>query len=246
MGAVNGERHSLAGANVGDIIEGLLLFDEPMLNRHYHAILRRDQNPERRQLLATLPGMVLRSHQLSRDAAKVWQNVGRGTLDQSFIEKGEHVVLEAYLGLAENELRLIAFMARSAPTNDARAPFDEMAENHREIAEVLRKALRDLTSGTPPAPQHPLRSVQEENAEGDLRGQVEAAIRARRESGRGVRRVVLSHTAQRRLRDQGCFQGEDTTLLGAPVAIDLSWESPAFAIEGYDVVPLEEILAQKP
>lgn len=226
-------------ATIADIVEGLLLFDEPMLNSRYHSLLARDQNATQHHLLQKLPGFAIRSHQLAHAAVQDWMRTAK-PLDDVFIRKGNRVILESFLTLVENQLGLIAFMARSAPTHETRTAFDEMADIHRAMATELRAALNDMTSAFVPE-LHPLRSVQEEGPIGDLRGQVERAIRARLECGSGIRRVILSHTAQRHLRDQGCFREGDTTLLGAPVVIDFSWESPAFAIQGYDVLPLEEV-----
>lgn len=229
---------------VAEIVEGLLLFDEPILSSRFHSVLSRDPDPERLDILRSLPGRVTESQALAREAARLWMEAAGGLQEQRFLERGERFILESYLLLAESQLRLIDFMAGSAPTVKTRSPFDRMAHIHRAICEDLRTVLRDMTSRESMTPGA-LRSVQEEGASGNLRGQVEAAIRARRKAGTGIRRVVLSHVAQRHLRDQGCFRNGEATILGAPVAIDLSWESSAFVVEGYDVVPLEEILAHE-
>ncbi|HVL49739.1 MAG TPA: hypothetical protein VM889_14375 [Candidatus Thermoplasmatota archaeon] len=227
--------------SIRDIVEGLLIFDEPMLNSRYHGILYHDPVPERRDALAALPGLVVRSHRLARRAAEDWARTrGNRALDERFLREGERFILESFLDLAENQLRLIAFMARSAPTLETREPFDEMADLHREICDQLRETLRGLTTEAH-AQKSSARSVQEEDKAGHLRGQVEQAIRSRWASGRGIRRVVLSDVGERHLRDQGCFAEDDTKILGVPVAIDMSWETPVFAIEGYDIVPLEEL-----
>lgn len=227
-------RHSVL---IQDIVEGLLLFDEPMLNSRFHELLVRDRAPWRQQLLEGLPSQVVRSHQHARLAAQEWTYV---SVDAAFIARAERVVLEAFLSLAESQLRLIAFLATSSPTAAPRRSFDEMAKIHRGICRDLRAVLQGLASEVEPSS---VRSVQEEDALGDLRGQLEEALRERVRRG-GVRRVVLSHVAQRHLRDQGLFREGETTVDGTPVAIDLSWEGPAFAIEGFDVVPLEEIYAE--
>lgn len=223
---------------IRDVVDGLLLFDEPMLNSRFHALLVRDMAPWRQRLLAALPAQVVRSHHHARSAAEEWTEVG---VNARFIARAERVLLEAFLSLAESQLRLISFMASSAPTAAPRRSLDEMAKIHRNICRDLRAALQGLASEADFAP---VRSVQEENAIGYLRGQLEEALRERVRRG-GVRRIVLSHTAQRHLRDQGLFRDGETTVEGIPVAIDLSWEGPAFVIEGFDIVPLEEIYAEK-
>lgn len=226
----------IEGVTIRDIVEGLLLFDEPMLNSRYHELLFRDPDPVRRTLLQRLPQQVIRSHHHARSAAHDWMARGQ-PLDRAFILQGERVILESFLTLAEAQLRLVAFMAKSSPTAKTRDSFDRMADIHRDICHDLRHVLKGISTETPIAA---LRSVQEENAMGDLRGQLEEALRLRARRG-VIRRIVLSHTAQRHLRDQGLFRDGETSIMGIPVAIDLGWEAPAFAIEGYDVVPLEEI-----
>lgn len=235
-------REAVKRPGVRDIIEGLLLFDEPILNSRYHAILYEDPIPERRDALARLPGLVIESHRLAHRTVDEWPGRAGTDVTRKFILQGQRAILESFLTLAENELRMIAFMARSAPTVATRAPFDEMAAIHREVCDVLRDVLENLSMGSEAEPPDELRSVQEETPHGDLRSQIETAIRARWRAQRGIRRVIVSHTAQRHLRDQGCFADGDPTILGVPVAIDLSWGTPAFAIEGFDIVPLEEIM----
>lgn len=227
---------------IQELVDALLLFDEPMLNSRFHGLLLRDRAPWRQRLLEGLPALVVRSHQHARLAAQGWTGL---RFDARFVARVERALLEAFLSLAESQLRAISFMANSAPAAAPRRSFDEMATIHRRICHDLRAVLQGLASEADFASvRSGVRSVQEEDVGGYLRGQLEEALRERVRRG-GVRRIVLSHTAQRHLRDQGLFRGGETTVEGTPVAIDLSWEGPAFAIEGFDVLPLEEIYAER-
>lgn len=167
----------------------------------------------------------------------------QGSLDDEFRQRVERILLESFLICAEEQLRLVAFIARSAPTRESRDHFEAMAQTQRLIAQELRSAISGARPARSPGGIVGLRSVQEEAASGDLRGQLEAAIRASQASGVPLRTIILSHTGLRHLRDQGCFQAGETTISGIPVSIDLGWDEPAFVLQTFEVVPLDEILA---
>jgi hypothetical protein len=44
------------------------------------------------------------------------------------------------------------------------------------------------------------------------------------------------------LRDQGLFLNGDARFHGIPITVDLGWDTPAFVLETYEQVPLEEII----
>lgn len=228
---------------VADVVEALLLFDEPMLNSRYHGMLERYPEGRMREELLKVPGLILKAGRAGRAGSEKWMNTSTPIMSEQFLEWGERMLLDSFLGLVESQQRLISYMARAAPTRAVREDFDKMAGLHREIAHTLREALalRAQHAAPPEGPSRGTRSVQEEDASGDLRGQVEGAIRASTKAGHAVRVVMLSHTALRHLRDQGCFQDGETRLLGTPVVVDFSWDAPAFALLSFDAVPMEEI-----
>lgn len=247
--AKQGPRHALhmdarpppSSIAIDELIEALCLFDEPMLNSRYHGMLLRRRDDDLHEQLAELPLLVLQGARLAREGAMAWGAKRKRVQEDRFIEWAEYTVLESFLTLAENQLRVISHIARSAPDLPSREPFDKMAATHRHIAGVLRTALKAqfaAAPGPPPAPRH----VQEEEATGDFRGQLEGAMRAAEASGSGVRKILLSPTGLRHLRDQGCFRDGVPTFKDHSVAVDLGWKTPAFVIETYDQVPLEEII----
>ena len=226
---------------VSEMVEALCLFDEPMLNSRYHGLLIRRGIEATSDDLVRLPSMVLESARLAREGAAAWESEATPLKEGDFIKWAEFTVLESFLTLAESQLRIVAHISRSAPTARSRRPFDAMYATHRHIARVLRAALK--SQPRPNARHAPYRrSVQEEGEEGDLLGQLEAALDATERGGSGVRGVVLSPTGLRHLRDQGCFHGGDATLRGHAVSVDLGWDAPAFVIETLDRVPLDEIM----
>lgn len=226
---------------VSEMVEALCLFDEPMLNSRYHGLLMRRGIEASSDEPVRLPSLVREGARLAREGAAAWESEATPMREGDFIKWAEFTVLESFLTLTESQLRIVAHISRSAPTARSRRPFDEVYATHRHIARVLRSALKSQPRPQPPrAPYR--RSVQEEGAEGDLLGQLEAALDAGEESGSGVRGIVLSPVGLRHLRDQGCFQGGDATLRGHPVSVDLGWDAPAFVIETLDRVPLEEIM----
>lgn len=227
---------------VSEMVEALCLFDEPMLNSRYHGLLVRRGLSGTGAELARLPSMALESARLAREGAIVWEKRAPPNAGE-FIQWAERAILVAFLELSESQLRIAAQMARSAPDAATRAPFDAMCATHRHITSVLRAAVK--SHPVDPKDAHPYRrNVQEEETEGDFRGQVERAARAAEDSGSGVRHIVLSPVGLRHLRDQGCFRDGSARIRGHPVSVDFGWDAPAFVIETFDRVNLEEIIAR--
>lgn len=227
------------------MVEALCLFDEPMLNSRYHALLGRRGEVATSAELTRLPALALECARLARDGAAEWDRNERAlATSDDFRAWAERTVMDAFLQLSESQLRVAAHIARSAPDAKTRAPFDAMCARHREISAALRRALKGLPGAEPPSLRY-RRNVQEEEPTGDFRGQLDDAMRAARASSAGIRHVTLSPTGLRHLRDQGWFRnGPD--LDGVPVWVDLGWDAPAFAIETYDRVSLDEILESEP
>jgi hypothetical protein len=155
------------------------------------------------------------------------------------------MILDSFLGLVESQLRLLAYVARVAPTQAIRADFDKTLRLHQGVAKTLREALTALANSRPRAVHPPgaLRGAQEEEFSGDLRGQIESAMRAATEGGHAIRQIILSHTGLRHLRDQGLLGAQETTILDTPVVVDFSWDAPGFALQSFDAIPLEEIVS---
>lgn len=231
---------------IADIVDAMMLLDEPMLNSRYHGLLIRLGSDDARQRLSLLPRLVAKSLHLSRRGSYEWMRTGLPAEAAGLRARSERVLIESFLAMNEQQIRLITFLARSAPTAEVRAYFDEMADLHRQVSGTLRSVLKESGSSgsdeaSEPRSSTPYRGVQEESELGDLRGQLEAAIRGARSSGRPVRTILLSHTALRHLRDQGCFADGDTFHMGVPVAVDLAWDVSAFSLLSFEIVPLDEI-----
>lgn len=227
---------------IPEMVEALYVFTEPLLNSRYHGMLLRRELSGRDSDLGKIPGLVLECARVGRQGAEAW-HARHGTIqdEADFVEWAEHVLLDGFLTLTEDQIRVISHLARLAPTAAVREPFDRMVATHREIAATLRKTLRTQPY-PPPLPPKGRRSVQEEDPEGDFRGQLEDAVRNAQTGGQGVRRIILSHTGLRHLRDQGLFRDGDSLFNGIPVTVDLGWDASAFVLETYDQVPLDEIL----
>ncbi|GEM_PF-3681684 len=234
-------------AALGDTVDALLVLDEPLLSPRYHGILARRATAGMQQDLARLRGLVLQANRVARAGARKWARASAHVVVHDFLDWGERTLLDSFLSLAETEMRVLASAARAAPTREIRADFDQTVLLHREAARTLRDALAPLDPGRAlaPPPRMPVRPVQEEAVPGDLRGQIEAAMRGSLAAGRPIRQVALSPTALRHLRDQGCFQDGETTLLQVPVVVDFGWDVSAFALQTRDCVPLEEIVQER-
>lgn len=229
---------------IADVVEALLLFDEPILNSRYHKMLARYPAGMTRDELLGVPALVLQAERAGRAGSEKWMRGSSHVLDEAFLAWGERTLLDSFLAMVESQQRLVAYIARAAPTREARDDFDRMASLHREIAQTLREALAlHAQAALPPEAPMPrgTRGAQEEDHFGDLRAQVEGAIRSSTKAGHAVRVVMLSPTGLRHLRDQGCFADGETSLDGVPVVVDFSWDASAFALLSFDAVPLEEI-----
>lgn len=227
------------------MVEALYVFTEPLLNSRFHGMLLRRNLSGRESDLAAIPGLVLDCSRVGRRGAEAWTARRTGVAKEAeFVAWAENTILDGFLSLTEQQLRVISHIARLAPTAEIRTHFDKMAATHRQITKTLRAALR--AAPYPASLPDPIpvgrRSVQEEEPTGDFRGQLETAVRNAQTTGRGVRRIILSHVGLRHLRDQGLFRDGGSQVQGVPVTIDLGWEAPAFALETYDQVLLEDIL----
>lgn len=232
-----------------EMVDALLLFNEPILNHRFHEMLKREREGASQTELGELPSRIVTAEILAREGAVRWRDTsgsGRG-FSERFIASGKLALIESYLDLAASQTRLLAFMGRNAPTEDSRRKFEAAVQETRDVSDILRRMAEKAADESHPWDEpdggDTLRLVQEEeHPPGDLRGQVEEAIRDARAAGREPRRLLLSHTALRHLRDQGCFREGKATLLGVRVDVDLGWDAPAFALETYEVVPLEQML----
>lgn len=228
---------------VADVVDALLLFDEPILNSRYHGMIARHPEGRVRDDLLRVPALILKAGRAGRAGAEKWMRGTTPVLDEAFLAWGQRTLLDSFLAMVESQQRLVAYMGRAAPTREAREDFDTMATLHREVAHTLREALALQAQAAAPHDARPrgTRGAQEEDPSGDLRSQVEDAIRTSTRAGHAVRTVMLSATGLRHLRDQGCFKDGETTLGGAPVVVDFSWDAPAFALLSFDAIPLEDI-----
>ncbi len=228
-----------AGVTVSEMVDALLLYDEPMLNHRFHDLISRSADATQ-GALERVPQLITQAERHIRRGSVLWERIPQGEAGASFLAQGERMLLEAFLGLIESQIRLVTFMAQQAPTREARAAFDSGLAYDRNVAEVLRAEIPKL--GAAPLPAEGLRSVQEEEPGGSLRSQVEAAIRESRGARRHPRVLFVSHVGLRHLRDEGCFPEAVTDVLGVPVVVDWGWEAPAFALQTFNSTPLEELI----
>jgi hypothetical protein len=230
-------------ATVPEMVEALLVFDEGILNSRYHGMLARFNPGPMRDELVNLPARILAACRSARAGAEKWNRSGGYVMDDGFLEWGERTLLDSFLGLVESEMRLLAYIARAAPTQAIRADFNQAVQHHQEAAKTLREAL-SLLARNHPTPISPgaVRGAQEEENMGDLRSQLEAAMRATSARGHAIRHITLSSTGLRHLRDQGLFQDGETTFDGTSVLVDFAWDTPGFALQSFDAIPLEEIV----
>ncbi|MEA3200815.1 MAG: hypothetical protein QOE90_2243 [Thermoplasmata archaeon] len=227
---------------ITEMVEALLVFDEPILNSRYHGMLARFPEGRMREDLVRLPAQVLASARVSQAAADAWTRSPASTLGGDFLAWGERSLLDAFLSLTESQLRVLAYAARAAPTSEIEAGFTESVKIHRQIASTLREALSLLSNHATHGEFGGLRAAQEEAPAGNLRAQLDAAIRAAESAGHALRQITVSPTGLRHLRDQGSFDESPTTIHETPIVVDFAWDAPAFALQSFDAIPLEEII----
>ena len=229
------------------VVDALILYDTPILDQRFQEAITMHQDPAMRERLRKLPARVALGSRLTRRAGLEWERTtGGGVLDDEFKSRAARFLLEALLDSAEDQIRLKHFLARSAPTEEARRFIDEAILVHRELAGTLREAIKALPPAQPdkgdePVPRQP-QYISEEREATDLRGQVEGAIRAMVEGGKRPKALVVSDVALRHLRDQGLFHKGEATVLGVPVEVDFTWDGSKYALLSTDTVTLEEIL----
>jgi len=228
------------------IVDALIMFDDPVLDRRFQEAIAMHPDAKIRAALAALPARVAEGSRITRRAGVEWERAtGGSALTDDFQRQAERFLLQALLDGAEAQIRLKTFMARHAPTQPVRALIDEAVAIHRELADALRDALAALEATPGPyAEKHAPPYVGERGEAGDLRGQVEAAIRDMSARGKRPRVLVVSANAMRHLRDQGVLM-DSPTLLDVAVQVDFSWSGSTFALLSYESAPLDEILSQK-
>ena len=228
------------------MVDALILFDSPILDQRFQEAIAMHPDAKHRAALAALPQRVAEGARLTRRAGVEWERVSGGPLlEAEFRERAERFLLEALLESAELQIQLKTFLADHAPTREVRDHVDAALVIHRELVHALRAAIGAL--GDQPEGVRPERDqayLGGEAEHGDLRGQVEQAIRAMVGSGQKPRALVLSANAVRHLRDQGLFQDGAPAVLDVPVRVDLSWPGSCFALLSFDNVALDEILGR--
>lgn len=225
------------------VADALILFDDPILDQRFQEAVAMHPDAGVRAALAALPERVAEGSRITRRAAIEWERVAGGTvLEEEFRRGAERFLLEALLESAQLQIQLKTFMATRAPTQDVRSQIDAAIDIHRELAHALRDALQrlDETPKAPPGEPHHA-GVGVENAQGDLRGQVERAIYAMARRRHGPRTLVVSTNALRHLRDQGLLKDGATSVLDVPVRVDFAWPGSCFALLSLDSASLDEI-----
>lgn len=226
------------------IIDALILFDTPLLDQRFQEAIAMHPDAEVRKALEALPPRVAKGSRLTRRAGTEWERVAYGKgLDDAFRNRAERFLLEAFLDAAEQQIRLKSFMSGYAPTREVRELIEDAIDIHRELAEALRKAVSALEEGDPNE-RHPPDAayIGPDDQEGDLRLQVEAAVRSMAASRSKPKLLVVSSNAMRHLRDQGLFSDGATDVMGVPVQVDFSWGDRHFALLSFDSAALDEIV----
>lgn len=232
--------------SLAQVVDALILFDSPILDQRFQEAIAMHPDAKVRAALAALPERVAEGSRLTRRAGVEWERIrgGGALMEDEFKRRAERFLLEALLESAEIQIQLKAFLASHAPTRDVRDLIDEAIAIHRELAQLLRDALARLGEprhqGVPPTAHQSY--VGHESERGDLRGQVEQAIRAMIGSGQKPKTLLLSANALRHLRDQGLFQDGRPTVLDVPVRVDFSWPGRTFALVSIDNAALDEIM----
>lgn len=227
-----------------ELIDALILFDNLLLDHRFQQAIRVHPSAEIRKRLEGLPEKLAEGARITRRGGVRWEQVAGPAVDEELERKAELFLLNAVLQAAEEQIRLKVFLSRHAPTQEVRAILDEALEVHRHLVATLRDALRELPL---PHVSHDWKRqppVAVEALEGDLRGQVESAIRALREDGASPKSVHLSPTAVRHLRDQGLFHDGSSTIDEVPVVVELAWRGSEYAVSTFESVPLEEIISE--
>lgn len=225
------------------VFDALILSDGPILDQRFQEAIAMHPDPAVRKALKALPTRVSEGSRITRRAGVEWERLtGSSALDDEFKRRAERFLLEALLDSAEAQIRLKAFMSRHAPNKETRDLIDSAIDIHRELTQALRHAL-DRIGDVPDEPtrREGVPYVGPDDASGDLRGQVEDAIRHMSAKGQKPRMLVASSNAVRHLRDQGLFRDQQTTVLGVPVQVEFSWPGVRFALLSYDSASLDEI-----
>jgi hypothetical protein len=158
-------------------------------------------------------------------------------------------LLEDMLALKKSSTEVFLGAGLSAPTEEMRREFLDLADMDRRHADLLRRMLHvhpphetDLDApwaapvfdGVQTGPFGP----------GRLSGKLWDTLEAARGQGHEPSRIVLSGMALRHLRDEGTVAPRQGEIFGLPVDIDFSWRGECFAVTSRERLSLAEIVTE--
>lgn len=224
-------------ATVMEATEALLLYGDPLLGTPFQEWLCRQAGTRIGRRLHRLPEIAAGARRAARRGALEWACSAAGSHADEYVARCERRALQGFFILADRQACVGTWMARRAPTDPIRARFATASDLFAEVTRELRDALAavDASHLVSAWQASAMGCAQEETRDGDLRWQVGRVVEALRAVGKRPERIVLSPTALRHLRDQGCVPGGDGALFGVPVAVDFGWPTSSFAVETGDL-----------
>lgn len=236
-------------APMRDVLVPLLYYKSHFLGDWFRAMVRQEQDPELRNALLKVTQDSLMETVETLAAATAWERTRPDAEQLDALARMLHRrVVEEMLAIKESNAESGLLLAMAAPTPELREKLRGLANIDRRHADALRGLLGASTTerlGTVRGGANAA-GVHAGRAPGRTLGATLAAAMKEFEArGTQVRRVVMSATALRHLRDEGEV-APDGTVRGTPVDIDFAWAGEAFAIVTGERVSLAEILMREP
>lgn len=230
-----------------DLLVPILLYKSHFLGDWFLAIARAEQDESLRSALLKLSADCLRESLGLLAAASEWDAMRPDPARLEGLARTLHTrAIEEMVLMKELTAESVLLAAMQAPTPALREKLRALADLDREHADVLRALVGADTvaqAESRRAPEGPLGAHAGRLPGRTLGSSLAAAIARVAQQGVAVRRVVVSPTALRHLRDEGEV-APDGTIQGFPAEVDFAWGDECFALMTTERVSLASILTR--
>lgn len=227
------------------LVRALLLY-KSMYTGPWFESLGVEEDPRTRSLYQSITRETWEQARATMDLLHRWDAMAPQEATESLTEQVLTRLLEDMLTLKKSSTEVFLSAGIGAPSEEMRREFLRLADMDRRHAEALRQALGvRLPKDTPEPETRRFAGVHTGPfAAGTLSDTVQRSLDQARAAGQEPRRLVMSDTVLRHLRDEGSVPPGQGDVFGLPVDIDLGWQQEAFAIISRSRISLAEIVTE--
>jgi hypothetical protein len=230
------------------LLNALLLY-KSMFAGPWFTALSREQDPQTRATYERIRDETAAQAHRAADILRRWDTAPRQDTTARVTGEVLKRLLEDMLALKKSSTEVFLGAGLSAPTEEMRREFLNLADVDRRHAGDLRQML-DIH-----LPKDPSRGSSEDAPAfegvqtgpfppGQLSGTLWDTLEEARREGHEPSRIVLSGMALRHLRDEGAVAPNQGDIFGLPADIDFSWRGECFAVTSRGRLSLAEVVTE--